>query len=105
MLKTTEKFIAWQAEQPEPNDDQVCRSIDKYAILLKELKKRVDQKYIKMLQDDEEPDSSELSSNLSFGGAEHGDDEQSHSIDSYGSLDMDDLEETEIEGLSDEEDE
>ena len=105
MLKTTEKFIAWQAEHGNLSDDQACRGIDKYTILLKELKHRVDQKYIKMLQEDEEPDSSELSANLSFGGSEHGDDEQSHSIDSYGSLDMDDLEETEVEGLSDEEDE
>ena len=41
MLKTTEKFIAWQDQHGTMTDNEICRGVDKYAILLQELKKRV----------------------------------------------------------------
>jgi len=105
MLESTKKFIAWQDKQEKRTDEETCRGIDKYTILLQELKKRVNQKYIKLLQEDQEADVEELSANLSFGGSGSCEDEPSYSIGGYGDLDMDGMQIVDVDELSDEDEE
>ena len=101
MYKSTESFIEWQKENKSFNLEQLASSMIKYSLLREELIRGVDQKYMQMLEMDEESDCDELSADLSFGSSRNYEDEAEHSIGSYGQLEMDGLQEADVEGLSD----
>ena len=107
MLKQTKDFLKWQAETSKAvlTTEQKRKARFKAAILKQELMKIVEKKYQAELDADSDSSSSsyELSGNLGWGGAYHGDDEApSGSVGNHGELDMDGFQVVDCDDLSDE---
>ena len=105
MLKQTENFLKWQAENTKAKltPEQKRKARFKAMILKQELIRVVDAKYQAELDADTEVSgSAELSGNLSFGNNYFGDDEApSGSVGNYGEIDMDGFQVVDCEDLSD----